>query len=455
MMEQNIPMEPQVLSDIRGLPKLSDYGEVVSNITNYQAQRRIKYTDTATVQSDNFSRGVLDFCFDIGAGEIWDCSSTYFKSNVKLTVKTNQAGEDAGFGTVGEWRQPVAQDKLALAENFMANLLSSCSFYISNTVVSTCTDYVAQKSMLNYRLTKNKTWLEGVGGDVFYLDSSFESRQDKVSSNGVLETQTVVELGYADGTDVTILDATPLGHTASFATSTINDTTKWIAGDVLQYRSAAGPIINALVTSVSVDELELDDGYPAADAVSPNSSQAKRVRVDNTHSGAADGKNEFTVLFQPPLSILYSNEYIPNNGTYKFKLVPKTDKKSAFQTEGEEFDSPFASEASLIIKDIILVVKTFKSTNKLAMDGEYVLQLSEWGMQNKLANQGIGQTTHTMTVEVTTNLIAVFFQDAGAGYLTNVPPSKFIASDNSTNNLQTLSVSYAGIKRNLKVKHKK
>jgi len=422
----------ETMSDIRQLPVLSDYGELKSNITNYQSQRQIKFTDSDTVQKDNFSRGLLCYEFQVGPNELACMKDSYFKTVVKLTVKDG-----------GVYRQPVAKDDVALAENFMNNLLQSCSFSVGNTIICDQNDFCGQISMTNYRLTKTKNWFEA-NKNVFFLEPSYQKRQNETSADGYLEETLGGDLvdfqgqGY-DGT-VTIAGSggSPQVLTITNVPNQPVTTQIWRPGDLIIYDG-----IEAGIASVAGDALTLDGNvgqYP--NPISPGSTFS-RLREDTTKPSLFDSKNEVEILWTPPLSIFHeSANGLLCQGQYSLKITPKSDKLSAFEQIAPN-EAP--TNLSLLIKSNILVLKTFSSTKEIAMNGTYYLELPEWSIQNRQANQGRGQTNVTFTVPVTTHLLAIYLQDSGSGVVTSVPPSKFIAIDNSQGDIRHLTTDFAGV----------
>ena len=425
------------MSDVRQLPTLNDYGELKSNITNYQSQRQLKVIlDNATNKKDNFSRGLLCYEFQVGPNELACMKDSYFKTIVKITVNDG-----------GTFRQPVASDDVCLAENFMNNLIQSCSFSVGNTIICDQNDFCGQISMLNYRLTKTKNWFESYK-NVYYLEPSFQKRQNEITTNGSLEEtlQTDLKDNSGVGYDQNITsDVTGLVGVNDPQVLTITNTPQpvteeiWKAGDLIIYDG-----IEAAIILVDGDELTLDGDtaqYPSP--ASPGSTVFSRLREDTSRNSIFDGKNEVEILWQPPLSIFHesANGLLPQ-GQYRLKITPKADKLSAFEQIAPN-EAP--TNLSLLVRSNTLVLKTFSSTKEIAMNGTFYLELPEWEIQNRQANQGRGQTNVTFTVPVTTHMIALFLQDSSSGVVTSVPPGKFISIDKSQGDIRHLTTDFAGV----------
>ena len=428
------PEESKTISDVRALPTLNDYGDLKSNITNYQSQRQIKFVDELKTQSDNFSRGILSYEFQVGPNQLASMKESYFKTRVKITVRNG----------AGEYLQPKARDDVALSENFMNNLLQSCSFSVGNTIICDQNELCGQVSMLNYRLTKTKNWFESYK-NIYYLEPSFEKRQNEISSDGYLEVTDGNDLFDLQGQNYDNSTIVGSGGDPQVLTltnaPTVVTSDVWKAGDLITILGVN--TYTAVINDVTGDDLTLNGAtsiYPSP--VSPGIG-FQRLREDTTSPSRIDAKNEVEILWQPPLSIFHeSSNGLLSQGQYKLKITAKSDKLSAFEQSG---GSEAPSNLSLIVKSNILVLKTFSSTKEIAMDGTFYLELPTWDIQNRQANQGRGQTNVTYTLPVTTHLVALFLQDSGAGFLTNVPPSKFVSRDGSQGDIRHLTTNYAGV----------
>jgi len=297
--------------------------------------------------------------------------------------------------------------------------------------------------MTNYRLTKTKNWFEA-NKNVFFLEPSYQKRQNETSSDGYLEETLQGDLfdfqgqGYNGTSAVTGSGGSPQVLTITNVPQPVTPQI-WRPGDLIIYDG-----IEANIASVADNSLTLDGDvgqYPSP--LSPTGVAFSRLREDTTKPSLFDSKNEVEILWQPPLSIFHeSANGLLCQGQYSLKITPKSDKLSAFEQIAPN-EAP--TNLSLLIKSNILVLKTFSSTKEIAMNGTYYLELPEWSIQNRQANQGRGQTNVTFTVPVTTHLLALYLQDSGSGVVTSVPPSKFIAIDNSQGDIRHLTTDFAGV----------
>jgi len=103
-----------VSTDVRQLPSIESLGLSAQNVTLVNCQRNIS--------ASSFTNGIQDFLFGVAGTERFSPHRSYFRARV--TLKT----EDG--------KVPVCSDRLALAENTMANLYSNAYFYVGNQDIS-------------------------------------------------------------------------------------------------------------------------------------------------------------------------------------------------------------------------------------------------------------------------------------------------------------------------------
>lgn len=422
--------DTKTITDVRSLPTLDDYGDLKSNITNYQSQRQIRSVDTTTKQTDTFSRGLLSYEFQVAPNELACIKDSYLKSVVKATVLDG-----------GVYRKPKAVDDFALSENFMVNLIQSCSFSVGNTIICSQNDYCGQVSMVNYRVTKDLNWLQSMR-DVYFLDPSFESRQNSISSDGYLEITNYTNLlGYVGATTLTGGSSDP--QTLTIGAPGVNG--NWKVGDKISYASLPANGQVPIIVAIDGDVLTLDGDdtlYPDPGTATFTAQNPDRIREENDPRKIADRRNTLEILWKPPLSIFHqSAEGLLPQGQYKLKITAKGDKLAAM----ERSNTPGYTDLSLIVKSTVFVLKTYKTTSQIAKDGTFYLELPEWDIQDRQCNQGRGQTNLTFTVPVTTHMIALFVQDSGAGTLSNVPPSRFVSENDSQKDIRHLTVQFGGV----------
>ena len=131
-----------------------------------------------SISGDNFSRGVMDFDFSIGGKTVWIPSRSYFRIGVRVV------------GAAAAANPPVRTEDIAFANFCPGNLFDNCYLLAGGQNVSSIVNYAPQAHACAYRLKKSGAWLATVGKDAYGIQSNFETRKQKCSSNGVMGTQT-------------------------------------------------------------------------------------------------------------------------------------------------------------------------------------------------------------------------------------------------------------------------
>lgn len=123
-----------------------------------------------SISRENFPRGVMDFDFSIGGKTVWIPSKSYFRVGVRLT----------GTGT----NAPTTAADVAFANFCPGNLFDNCYLLAGGQNVSSIVNYAPQAHACAYRLKKSGAWLSTVGKDAYGIQSNFNARKQKCSSDG-------------------------------------------------------------------------------------------------------------------------------------------------------------------------------------------------------------------------------------------------------------------------------
>jgi hypothetical protein len=114
-----------------------------------------------STRGDEFSQGVQDFNFSVGAPSAWIPSRSYFKVDMSLTVAS---------------AAPEIADAVAFADNAVACLYDNVYFRAGGQDVSSIVNYVPQIASTRTRLNKTFGWQSSIGKGAYMIDGSFESR---------------------------------------------------------------------------------------------------------------------------------------------------------------------------------------------------------------------------------------------------------------------------------------
>ena len=129
-------------------------------------------TAKRSVGAGNFSNGVIDFDFSIGGSTGWSPSRTYFRIAMKLTKADGITA-------------PVVADNVTFANFAAGNLFDNVILTAGGQEVSAIYNYSPQAHACRYRLKKSGAWLNSVGKDAYGINSSFTSRLQRTSSDGL------------------------------------------------------------------------------------------------------------------------------------------------------------------------------------------------------------------------------------------------------------------------------
>lgn len=435
----------ETVTDIKMLPNIDDLGLTNSVTVEINPQRIVGggTTPAGVALPDKWTSGLIDTQFNINGNKRWVPSKSYFKAIAELQIGG---------------AQPSAADSIAFAESFMTNIIASCSFYIGNVCVSRSDDYVGQTMMLQHRVSRDLNWLSSVGKDSYFLEPNFNKREELSSSDGVTRKELYSFLSddagtfYVDDHKISIDGDTTLVLEKDVSLSDLpNPTQIWNVGDSVEYikQTPSGTRNFARVTAVRrisaiKTEIDVDLGLVTTPiGATLSAAELTRGRDTERNNNPLNGKNRVMILFQLPLGIFTCKSILPQ-GEFRFKITPKSNKLAGIQT---------IRDLSTIGADIVIVdfklVNTIFNDNSNFNDDDYYIVLNEWELQNKKLNPQASLTSHNFIVPQTTHKIVLFTQDtgsgSGAGVSSNVPPSVFRATGDSSNDLRHVQMTFGGV----------
>lgn len=423
----------EFVTDLKEFPTLDEYGEIHRRIVEVQPQRTV----SADAGTDTFSRGVIDFQYNIQSQSRLIPSLSYIKCEAEILINGSA---------------PTLQDKIALSEVWLSNLCESVSFYIGNKSISRVDDYVGQTSMLFYRTQRTYNWLNSIGKDAFYLIPAVEDRQNLISSNATqrlfdFQIAAPAGLGFPGGTTYE-----KTGGEAEIVFTVLGgtDLTKFVkVGDSIKYSEDTNGIKQAAVTGVTFDGANagtISIASVLADEIASTdlaTSPLTLVVDDELGQTELNKKNTVQVLWQPPLGIFHNRSLVLGAGYYRLKIKPSSSKAGAFEMNG---NFPLPANTVMNFRKYVLVNTIFQDTT--FNDGEYYLCLDEFNVQNKRLNQASSLTSHNFTIPPTTHMISIFSQDGNAGAQSEsnagIPATVFKDENNSNVDLRHIQLFYGG-----------
>lgn len=122
------------------------------------------------VKGDEFGASLLDFDWNVGGKNAMLMHKSYFRVGLGLRCRDTETSD---------WRQPVMEDGVALANNAAGNLMNNCHFYMGGANVSSCVTNLPQAHAIKNRITKSGAWLNSVG-KMHGISPNFHARQREV-----------------------------------------------------------------------------------------------------------------------------------------------------------------------------------------------------------------------------------------------------------------------------------
>ena len=393
--------------------------EVGTGIEHNQLEVRC----TRNVSGDQFPRGVQDWPFTIGGSWAWVPNRSYFRVGLTLT---GQGGTP-----------PIVPENLALADNVCANMYNNCYFRAGQQDVSSIVSYLPQAAQVKNRLTKSGAWTRSVGKSAYGQDPSFASRINTISKDGVAVGSERRLLGL-DATETATITIAIDGTCTLGAGYVLDSDYKIEAGDRLLLTVPATNTVDTFIV-----ETAPTDNVGTGMVVSP----APAVQIDNATAVVLIKKAKTAqrqtvyVHWVPPVGIFDSGRPM-GSGDYRVSLNPESNyKRAAVQAlqslaPGVDFD--------LVVEDISFFVSLVRVNVPPTMSEK--LELTEIMIQTKACTDAQNNQLE-FTVPPSCYGICVYVQGSTAGSATNLPPSLFKTTDNSSNQLENIQITYSNVSK--------
>jgi hypothetical protein len=403
---------------------------------------------TRDVTTTNFSNGAIEFRWQTSGQKWWIPNRSYIRVRCSLT---NAAGNPLTLG-----------NDIAPNMGLCASLFQSAEFRINDKTVSRIGDYLPQVDALETRLTKSRSWLNGVGNAVNFWQDDFKLRQQDVSVDNLGTAQAEVSLGRAGlaFSPVATIELDPALGILTFAagpagspplpvlanTFVIGDEIEIVSGAVatgtVRYRISALPAGGLT--------LQLNNTFQIA-PLGPAALAFSRIRKVNIPTGTSDARkvSTFELIWTPPLSMFKIGHAIPS-GKFSLVLSPQTAsvyQKAAIESLLGAGDKNPGADFKFSVDSMYLYVNTVEGDR--CDDITYLLDLEQTRCQaDKVDNTSFGQKS--WDVSPSTYALTVAYQDTRAGTDTQASATKFkaynIALDaEQETKLNRFYFSYAGM----------
>ncbi len=375
-----------------------------------------QHAPTRDVTQSNFPNGAIHFRWQTSGEKWWIPSRSYIRMRCKLS-KAN--GTQLSVG-----------DDIAPNMGLCANLFQSAEFRINDKTVSRISDFMPQVDALETRLSKSKSYLDGLGMSVNLWDPDFAKRQSVVCSDSeynknVIESEvSKSNLGYDVQNTLQIAADTALltfGNGGGNAPPLNN--TVWQVGDEILIEQTI-PSLQTFKYTVSaiVSDTVLELNGVKTRELLAQAYTFYRVRKESKNN--ARKVTEFELTWSPPLSIMKIGHALPS---MKAELVlnPQTSsvyKNLAIQSKGAPKTAGTDYEFS--VENMYFYCNTVEGPR--ADDVTYLLDLDSVNCQSEQFSSTPSNFFQTnFDVSPSTYALTCAYQDTRSGNDTTLSASIF------------------------------
>lgn len=350
----------------------------------------------------------------------------------------------------------LKSDGVAPNMDLCAGLFQSLEFRINDKTVSRVSDFVPQVDALEYRLSKSRSWLDGVGNSINFWNEDVKERINDVSADGSEltpnENKTLVNrlaLGFDALNTIAYTDATSLLTFADGGGAGVPDLNLVLpVGSIIQLPGALGAqpagselrVIAVTSPTTLVIENNLIGGDIVAAVVDFN-----RVDVNVENSRRV---TNFEMIWTPPLSVFKVPHAMPS-GKYELILNPQTSTAyKRYSIESIGANKAPSVDFDFNIDDMYFYCNVVEGPR--ADDVTYLLDLTQTRCQAESMAGVTGFQQKSMDVSPSTYALTVAYQDGRVGNDTRASSTKFKAYDAGTVaisqelNLNRFFINYAG-----------
>jgi hypothetical protein len=418
--------------------------EVKELSSSNQGTSRMEYQQvppSRDVTTSNFSNGAISIKWQNSGNRWWCPNRSYIRFRCQLSR--------------GDNTQLKLTDNIAPNMGLCASLFQSAEFRINDKTVSRVSDFMPQIDALETRLTKSRSWLNGIGNAVNFWSDDYKTRLCDVAVDGsnkiISEGSTSrLDLGYDAGTNTVevavttgILTIAPAGGQALPVLANV-----WAIGDEIEID--CGGVVGTVRYRVSAltggQTLQLNN--LSGVAIVAGAYVFRRVRQVSFTDEARKVIN-FELTWTPPLSIFKIGHALPS-GKYELVLNPQPSavyQKSAIESfGGDKVSGTTAGTFKFSIVDMYMNVNTVEGPR--VDDVTYLLDLEQTRCQSeKIDNTSFQQKN--WDVSPSSYALTVAYQDLRAGTDTRISASKFKSYDagittQQETKLERFFIQYAG-----------
>ena len=326
--------------------------EHLQNATDGKANARYRQISaTKDVCLGQFSQGVQQFRWDT-AGNTWFLPAmSYFRIRCSLTQVRQHGGDSLPI---------LSRADLAPNMGLASNLFKSVELQLNGQTLERISERLPQIDALKTRMQNTQGWLQQLGRTTNFWDANFSSRREMVAVDGYEVKSTLVEPSYGPPVTQTQAGFHP-NHLIQYSPATYifqcddnNATPVDILHGGMALRVGDRMIHDDLVLEVKsiIDSHHgmahvVQCGIQGRRPVNDGNNPAHGVngwhfqKIAQTTTNQALGKNQFEVIWRPPLAFFDVDHAIPPGGEWMIQFNPAnaTDfRKNAVESIGHDLE---------------------------------------------------------------------------------------------------------------------
>ncbi len=404
------------------------------------------------VATNNFGNGLMSYRWHPASGSWWIPSRSYFRIDCELTKSD---------GT-----PLVLSDNIAVNMGAASCLFSKQQYKINDKTISEISEHVAQVDAIKTRLRRTGRWLETTGDNFNMWSDDFVLRQNKVILDGIdLNNIRYNQISPA------ILGANN-GHVLDFLDLETPNQVEFTILNLIIFTANAGAAIpdlrnifqtgervhlndglekTRLITKVEAAQLTVDGAALTAVGAGDLVAQVRYniKTVSNTSSKDRRVKN-FSLIYQPPLSIFGISHAIPGSSKHEIDLVPFSD--SVYQKNfiesvlANKIHTTNGVDNDFRFKVVNMFFYAARCDGPIIEKDEFFLDLEETRAQISTITVNT-RTQFALDISPATHAITIAFQDESAETNTLFSQSKFKIQNEEELNLTNFYIRYGGIQK--------
>jgi hypothetical protein len=399
-------------------------------VSEYTREEINPSTDVGT--TNTFATSEQKYTFSVEGNERSVDTKDYFRTRMRYLKS--------------ESTQLKMEDLVAPAMNTGASLYQGGYIKLEGREISGIKDYLPQADTLYKRLTKGKSYLDGMGSSVNFWDADFNKRLARITSDGVVYdsgvmktiTYSETDLGF-DGTNTAAYDAA--AKTVTFATgggAALPVPLPFAKGD--KFITAGGLVLTVMYIK-SATVIVVAEGL-TNEAAAAGFSKKVYVVDETIFKNKSNNVVGIEIIWTPSFGFFTHPDPNPQ-GTYQLVMNPynKTDiKKAAIESSGA--DKTPGTDFDIDITEVKLFRTKYLTTR--IKDGPFFKDFDEIEVQAKTVNLGSASSSVSTSISPSTQAIAIAFQDNNAGSDSRYPRTRFIIAGGYEKKLTRLQLSFAG-----------